>query len=282
METGYCRTFIYLAWCVDGCIIYRRVWHDAGSLLAILSMALTNLIALFVYDFRAVRCVDAFSLSFQPSRLLGLSKVCLPMVGYGFCIHSILPLVKAVLEAHHGEEALGYYGSVTTVSTLIQSFTLLVFTPLIGVFDQSYRNGDRKKLKQLFVKLIILLVGVTVLAMIAVALLGNYAMALVFGDEILPYVYLLYPTIVASALTAMVWLLGMIIVVMRYMRTLLIGALIGLIVGIVTSMAFIPDMMFLGANIAQIVPFVVVAMIYLVRFIIYLCGSDVEKSRTKM
>ena len=243
-------------------------------LLAILAMAATNIASLLIYDLNAVRRVETFRLSFRTDRLLTLSKVCLPMVGYGFCIHSILPLVKAVLEAYHGEEMLGYYGSVTTVATLIQSFTLLVFTPLIGVFDEAFRAGDRCKLRRLFAKLILLLLAVALLAMLAVALLGDFAMSLVFGEEILPYVYLLYPTIIASALTALVWLLGMILVVMRYMKTLLIGAMAGLAVGVVASVTLIPDTMFSGANIAQILPFGVIAAVYLARFAIYLCGTS--------
>ncbi|MBO5295192.1 MAG: lipopolysaccharide biosynthesis protein [Clostridia bacterium] len=246
-------------------------------LLAILAMALTNLLSLLIYDWNAVRRVERVRLSFSPNRLLSLSKVCLPMVGYGFCIHSILPLVKAVLEAHHGEEMLGYYGSVTTVATLIQSFTLLVFTPLIGVFDEAFRAGDRKKLKRLFARLILLIVAITLLAMGAIALLGDFAMSLVFGEEILPYVYLLYPTVVASALTALVWLLGMILVVMRSMKTLLIGAVIGLAVGIAASVTLIPTAAFSGANVAQILPFAVIAAIYLTRFVIYVFHSPVPK-----
>ena len=247
-------------------------------LIAILSMALTGLVALLIYDVRAVRRIDRFSMRVKPIRLWKLSLICLPMLGYGFFVQSISPIVKSVLESYHGEESLGYYGSVTTIAVLVQSFTFMIFTPLVGVFDAAYRQQDRKKMKKLLLVLLGVLSGVTLVALLAVALLGEFAMVLIFGEEIREYVYLLYPTIIASCLTALVWLMGMILVVMRDTKTLLIGAFVGWLIGVGMTLLLIPSMKFEGANLSMIVPFAVIALIYLVRFACYLfhTGSQAE------
>ena len=241
--------------------------------LSILIMSLSTLIPLIFYDYVAVRRIDKFTISFDHSRIVSLSKTCLPMVGYGICIYSITPIARYVLEHFHGKETLGYYATVSTVAVLVQAFVNLIFTPLIGIFEEAYEKNDKKAIFKLFIKLIALLVGVTLLAFGAAALLGDFAMGLVFGEEILPYVYLLYPTIFSSCLTALVWLMGMLLVVMRDSKTMLIGALCAFILNIVLCVLTIKERVYFGANLAIIASFSLASVIYLTRFVVYLLSK---------
>ena len=119
-----------------------------------------------------------------------------------------------------------------------------------------------------------MILGITVIAMLFVWLIGDFAMVLVFGESISPYVYLLYPTIIASALTALVWLLGMGLVVMRSMRTLLFGAVAGLVISVILSLVLIPSLVFDGTNIAIICGFAITGLIYLGKIIRYLSSKN--------
>ncbi len=244
------------------------LWQNLA--LSIFIMAISTLIPLVFYDYIAVKRLDSFSISFNKGGLLSLSRICLPMVGYGLCIHSITPIARYAIELFHGKEVLGYYATVSTVAVLVQAFVNLIFTPLIGIFEEAYEKNDKKAILKLFVKLIVLLVGVTLLAVVAIAIAGEFAMVLVFGESIRPYVYLLYPTVVASCLTAFVWLMGMLLVVMRDSITLLIGALCGFILNIVLCVATIKETVYWGANLAVIASLALSSAIYLVRFLVFL------------
>lgn len=241
---------------------------------AILAMAITNLLSLVLYDYRAVKKLERLDLKTSARRILVLSLICLPMVGYGLCIHSITPIAKCLLEAFHGTETLGYYSSITTVSSLIQSFSVIIFTPLIGLFAEHYEKNERRQIAKIIIKLFAMILGITVIAMLFVWLIGDFAMVLVFGESISPYVYLLYPTIIASALTALVWLLGMVLVVMRSMRTLLFGAVAGLVISVILSLVLIPSLVFDGTNIAIICGFAITGLIYLGKLIRYLSSKN--------
>ncbi len=243
---------------------------------AILAMAITNLMSLIFYDYRAVKKLANLDFKTSASRIFALSLICLPMVGYGLCIHSITPIAKCLLEAFHGTETLGYYSSITTVSSLIQSFSVIIFTPLIGLFAEYYEKNEKRQIAKIIIKLFAMILGVTVIAMLFVWLIGDFAMVLVFGESIRPYVYLLYPTIIASALTALVWLLGMVLVVMRSMRTLLLGAVVGLVVSVILSLVLIPALVFDGTNIAIICGFAITGFIYLVKLIQYLSSKNIR------
>ena len=118
---------------------------------AILAMAITNLLSLVLYDYRAVKKLERLDLKTSARRILALSLICLPMVGYGLCIHSITPIAKCLLEAFHGTETLGYYSSITTVSSLIQSFSVIIFTPLIGLFAEHYEKNERRQIAKIII-----------------------------------------------------------------------------------------------------------------------------------
>lgn len=248
--------------------------------IAILSMAIATLIPLIFYDLLAVRRVEAFSIKPEIKPALSLTKVCLPMVAYGACINAIVPFARYFLEFYHGETVLGYYASVSAVAVLVQAFVTFVFTPLIGVFEDAYSKGDKMAIAKLLLKLFALLVGITALAMLAVLFLGEFAMVLVFGEEIREYVYLLYPTIIASALTALVWLLGMLLVVMRDSVTLLVGALCGFVGGLLIAVLTIKESIYKGTNASILIGFALISIIYIIKFLVFFFKGTHQRSIT--
>lgn len=237
--------------------------------LSIFAMAITTLLSLFFYDFITVKKISSFKLRTDFARVISLTKVCLPMVAYGACVNAIVPLARYILEIKHGAEVLGYFATVSTVAVLVQAFVTFVFTPLIGVFEEAYSRGDKKAILKLLLKLTVMLIAITGLAIVAVAIAGEFAMVLVFGEKIRSYVYLLYPTIIASCLTALVWLLGMLLVVMRDSKTLLFGALAGFLLGLVLAIVLIPDTIYKGTNASIISALSAISIIYIARLVVF-------------
>ena len=250
---------------------FSLVLYFSGNLPLALSISgVSVLIPLIFYDKIAVSRLTKIEIKPSKKNLLALTKICLPMVGYGMCINSVMPLARCVIEVYHGEEVLGYYASVSTVAILVQALMNLISTPLIGVFDNAYRKNDKRAMVMLLVKLTLLLVLIVAVAFACIAFLGEWAMSLVFGEEIIPYVYLLYPTVIASCLIALVWILGMILVIMRMSVSLLGGALAGIVLCGVLAFTTIPSMCYDGANLTMIASLALMVIVYLVRFLIYL------------
>lgn len=242
--------------------------------LSLFLMSVTAIIPLIFYDCLSLKKLINLRLRFNKSQIIRLTKICIPMVGYGLCINSIIPLAKYFIDFYHGEDVLGPYATVSAVAVLIQTMVSLIFTPLIGVFNENHRANDKKAMTSLLLKLVAFLIAITLLAMLLVLLIGEPVMSLVFGKEIIPYVYLLYPTIIASALTALVWLLGMILVVMRSMASLICGAFIGTAFSLVICILIIPSAPYFGANLAIILSFAVISAIYIAKYIHYLFSKS--------
>ena len=230
--------------------------------IALFIMAAATGVLFVSYDLRVTRKFVKLSCQFERSILINLSKDCLPVLGYGLLINSIVLAVRFFIERYHGEEMLGYYGSVSTIAVIVQAAANFILIPLNGIISVYYAQGKQQEILKLSGKVILLLAVITGVALAGAAAFGNTALVLLFGKTIEPYTWLLIPTIFASCLTGLVWFLGMILIIMRKMRTLIIGAAIGMAMSMVLSIMLIPEYVFEGANVAIILALIVIGSIY--------------------
>lgn len=245
-------------------VSFTLVYKLLGQLpLALLIMAMLTAAIFFLYDFRVVRKLTDLSCRFNRSNLIALSKDCLPVLGYSLFLNAIVLTTRFFIERYHGEEMLGYYGSVSTIAVIVQTASNLILTPLNGTISWYYAQGKRRDILALSGKVILLLAALTSVSLAGAAMLGEFALTLLFGETIRPYAYLLFPTILASCLTSLMWFLGMLLTIMRQMKALIIGATIGFSVCAVLSVVLIPEGAFDGANIACIIALLAVAIIYI-------------------
>ena len=242
--------------------------------LSLLVVSLISLIAFIVYDCRAVKGINRISLKVTKATMLSLSLKCLPLLIYGICTNAIVSSSRYLIEMYHGDEVLGYYATISTIAVLVQTLVTLIFTPLIGIFNEAHRDNDKRRFAGLVLKLIGLTVAITGIAMIAIFLLGDFAMKLIFGEEILPYTYLLYPAVLSSSLMALVWLFAMLLIVMRDFKTLTSVGAIGLAVSILISVIFIPGNAYDGANAAILISLGIICLAYFIRILFYLFNND--------
>lgn len=226
-----------------------------------LAAALTAAVFL-LYDLRAVHRIVNISCQFHWEKVLALSRDCLPILGYSLFLNAIVLTARFFLERYHGEEMLGYYGSVSTIAVIVQTASNLILTPLNGTISEYYAQGKHREILKLSGRVVLLLTALTGVAIMGASVCGEWALTLLFGESITPYVYLLIPTIFASCLTGLVWFLGMLLTIMRQMKLLIMGAVIGFAVSVTLSVTMVPGCMFEGANVAVIAAFTVTAGIY--------------------
>lgn len=231
--------------------------------IALFIMAAATGVVFVSYDLRVTRKFVKLSCQFERSNLINLSKDCLPVLGYGLLINSIVLLVRFFIERYHGEEMLGYYGSVSTIAVIVQAAANFILIPLNGIISDYYAQGKQQEILKLSGKVILLLAVITGVALAGAAAFGNTALVLLFGKTIEPYTWLLIPTIFASCLTGLVWFLGMILIIMRKMRTLIIGAAVGATASVALSAMLIPSKVFDGANTAVIGALCISTVIYI-------------------
>ena len=112
--------------------------------------------------------------------------------------------------------------------------------------------------------------GVTVLAMI----FGRLGLRLLFGQSILEHYYMFMPIVWVTILTAFIWIISSLVIVIRRIKLLLIGMLIdfGICVAIVN-----PCILAFGKNGVSIVQIIVYALF--VAYMVILCEVALSKDK---
>ncbi len=240
--------------------------------LSLLATFATNLGSALLYDLVQVRRLyDRCAL--RKGALCALTCACLPLLWYNLAVTAIPSISRYFLERLHGIEALGIYGSATTVAAVVLTVILLLFPPLMGFFSKISQSQSRKK-PLFFISTALLSFAVlTTSAMIACAFVGEPLLVLLMGERIRPHAYLLDAAILASCITGLIWFLGSLLTVLRAYRTMIGGAVVGVLTSVACSFVWIERLSFRGVTLTNITALSTVAAIYLLRCICYLAAK---------
>ena len=273
------------AWCLDlaGQSFLLRGLFTLAAFVVVEKLAgnlvLTTLVmagiaygVIWLFDIPGARRCTAFSLQFDRERLLSLTRECFPLFLYALCLNAVVPIPRYFLEKLSGSEVLGFYSSVAIPASVVQLLSSYVFTTFTALFADYAARKAKKPFMALFLKLGAAVILLIALALGGSALLGEWALVLLFTESIRAYAYLLMPTILCCGLIALIWFVGTVLTVLRDRMGLLFGAAAGMAVSAVSSFPCIRTWGVDGVNVALFLSSVVTLGIYLVRF-----GQAVKK-----
>lgn len=190
---------------------------------AITGMTVTAVVILFAYDARRASRLDSIFPRITWPVAKRLAVVCFPAVISGVLCSAVVTVARQFLYGMEGEAALGSYASVATLAVIVQMAASYIYNPLLGTFADLSLKNDRKGVTSLIAKVCLAVVGITVVVSILFLLFGEFGLTLLFGEKIVPYVYLLQPMLLCTAATAYIWFFIDILIVYRRMKEVLIG-----------------------------------------------------------
>jgi O-antigen/teichoic acid export membrane protein len=136
-------------------------------------------------------------------------------------------MTRNAVEKIYGSAELGYYSAMTMVMAVFSAMAGPVYTVILPVISDKYV----KHLKNDIVRIIFVIMGIiviaTLLSLLLAHLIGSYVFSLVFGIEILGYMYLLMPAIVTSAMLIIMSFSSICLTAMQKRVPMLIGMLAG-------------------------------------------------------
>lgn len=173
---------------------------------------------------------------------------CAPTALNSFITNYILTYPKLAIEREMGNKALGIYSAIGMPVLIVQMAAVYIFAPLVVVFAEYIQKKQRKAFYRLFVKVIIIIGSIGMIAVAAAILGGNIFLTILFGKESSKYIYILYPLILCTVLTATVWFMSAVLTVCRDDLGLCVSSIAAIIMIIQCSTKLIQRYSYNGAS----------------------------------
>lgn len=162
----------------------------------------------------------------------------LPVCIYGVGIAVIIAAPRMLFE-HVSQDTsmLGYFGTMSSVTTLIPSAVTALLLPFIPKIKKTYIENDKKGFMTYFAGLSLAAIALTGVAFVLVLFLGDWALNLVYGEEILPYSGIFKWLVLASGVQSIAIIFSDTFVSIRKLKSLLVAWVISLV--LVLSLMYI-------------------------------------------
>ena len=119
---------------------------------------------------------------------------------------------------------------------------------MLPVYATYYVEKKEKEFLKLFKRTIVIIVVLSFLALGGAALLEDMILPILFGEEIVPYIYMFKPMLVCTILNAVVWFQTSILVVIRDFKSYFWGTLFAVILSILIGYPLIQKYSMNGVN----------------------------------
>ncbi|CAK7051951.1 MAG: hypothetical protein PEGG_02196 [Paraeggerthella hongkongensis] len=262
-------------------------WVTQSLDLAIVAMTAAALAVFVLYDIPRTRQFERISLNLSRRKAFYFLRVSFPAVLASLAASAIFAVPKQYLAIVSGDAALGIYASVAAPALIIQMGATYLYGPLLDVFPRYFFDGDRAGFLKLLGKTIAGIVLVGIVCSVVLEFVGSWALRLLFGSDIEPYVYLLQPIILSTVLTAFLWFFGDLLIALRNFKANFIGNVAALLAVLLFTFPFVDwwDMngvSFAGAGACLVG--VLILLLFLVSMVrrgsnCVRCGVDEETGR---
>lgn len=182
---------------------------------AIVAMLVAVTLVMVLFDIPHCRRFTRVTVNLSAKKVAFFLRTSLPAVVASVAASAIFTIPKQYLAVVSGDAALGIYSSVAAPALVIQMGAQYLYGPLLDIFPRLFFEGDTKGFLALLCKTVLGIVGVTIACAIVLEFIGAWALELLFGESIAPYVYLLQPIILSTAATAFLWFFGDLLITLR-------------------------------------------------------------------
>lgn len=183
--------------------------------LAIVAMLVAVTLVMVLFDVPHCRRFVRVTVSLSTKKAAFFLRTSLPAVIASVAASAIFTIPKQYLAMVSGDASLGIYASVAAPALVIQMGAQYLYGPLLDIFPRLFFEGDNKGFLALLCKTVLGIIGVTIACAIVLEFIGAWALELLFGESIAPYVYLLQPIILSTAATAFLWFFGDLLITLR-------------------------------------------------------------------
>lgn len=242
-------------------------------------MTVSTYLAILFYDVPTTKKLEqVLRPAFELKRITALLVTCFPLVLALLLGNSAPSLARQILADVYGNSNLGAYASVAAPIAIVQMGAQYIYAPLIGSFAKYSLSKNGRGFICLLLKTIVAIVGLTAVLVAFFLICGENILAILYGDSIREFSYLLTPLILCTSITALVWFAGDLLVVVRKTKENLICYALCFMVSLATASPLLEQCGLNGASYCLIAGFAA-GLLYSLFVIIRYCRQISAEER---
>ncbi len=246
-------------------------------LVAIGCMFIGCALVTLLYDLPHARRFDTLRPRIYGRTALSLLKSGLPAVLAVVANIAVVSANRQILGTLAGDEILGIYASISTPAVLMQAAVGYLYTPMIGRLSEEWSSNDTGSIFRFLGKISIAVVLSLILCSALLILIGPWLLALVFGESIMPSLWIFPWSILATSIIALIFLTTDVLIVFRRAMAALLSCTASLAVGLILAVPCIDAFGINGINISIIIAYAT-GLVLAITFTIIAVMSQTKRS----
>lgn len=209
---------------LTGFVLGMTVLHSIDA--SIVLMSLSTLAVVVFYDRRQTGQFTPLAPTFNLKKMTNLLLSCLPGFVAMFFVTLVISYSRQQFGLIYGSEALGVYAAIAAPTVIVQALASYVYAPLVLPVATAWNDGDVRKVRIILLKFIAALVLIILICLAVFYMIGEPVMTLIYGSDIADSLYLMYPLLICTGITALVYFLQDILIVLKQKGILVIASLL--------------------------------------------------------
>ncbi len=242
---------IFFVRVVSSTIVFILLIITTKSLmLSSIGMFITSFTLFWLYDRKHLFIEDRKGLAFEYRDLRQLFVEILPLFIGSFVMMYINNAPKYAINELCGDEIQNIYNILFMPAFVINLFSLFVFRPMLVTMAMRWNLGELKMLRSILLKMYIVIVGLTGIALVGTWLCGIPILSIVYGIDLQEYKLQLLMVMTTGGISALLTFSTQVITIMRKQRIMLIGYGIVFLYTLIASKIFVNILEIEGAILA--------------------------------
>lgn len=242
-----------------------------GSLLvSCMSLTIGCAIVSLCLNSAAIPYFENIKIELNKNKLIKLLIVCFPLCISGFIYNYLVNAPKYAIDRLLTDELQTIFNILFMPIFAINMFSMFIFKPMIADMGIVWNSKDKKKYVHMVVKQSIVIIGITLVLMLAGYVAGPEVLGAVYGVELFQYRGFFVLLILFGGFAAFVSFYVVVLTIMRKQNFIVIGYLLGTIVEILFVDRIVGSLKLLGAGIMYGVGIATVLVILVLVFVLSL------------
>ena len=187
-----------------------------------------SIVELALFDMPLIKETSMARRKAKVSSICKLFRACFPLFISSFVTTFIINIPKNAIEVSFSQEVQAYYNIIFMPSSLVNMFCMFIFVPLYTQIAKTWYGGSIKEFKSIIIKLVLVVFGLTVIALFGCWLLGIPVLELVYNVNLGGYKTPFLVLIAAGCLNSLNTVLAYIFTVMRKQKFILLIYIVSL------------------------------------------------------